>query len=227
MADAVAVRERGAPPARPARRFALGLARAACPFFLFSFAFMILPTVYLVIGSFQKDGQLTPPELRRPQHRDHPAAPSSRASRSASSRRSPAASSASCWPTRSSSAGCRGSCGRRVMTFSGVASNFAGVPLALAFIFTLGQLGPRHRRSCASFGFDLYDERTSSSTRQARPRARLPVLPDPADGPDHRAGHRRPEEGVARGRREHGRDAVAVLAPRRPADPDAVDPRAR
>lgn len=28
-----------------------------------------------------------------------------------------------------------------VMTFSGVASNFAGVPLALAFIFTLGQLG--------------------------------------------------------------------------------------
>ena len=28
-----------------------------------------------------------------------------------------------------------------LMTFSGVASNFAGVPLALAFIFTLGQLG--------------------------------------------------------------------------------------
>ncbi len=28
-----------------------------------------------------------------------------------------------------------------LMTFSGVASNFAGVPLALAFIFTLGQVG--------------------------------------------------------------------------------------
>jgi putative spermidine/putrescine transport system permease protein len=28
-----------------------------------------------------------------------------------------------------------------LMTFSGVAANFAGVPLALAFIFTLGQLG--------------------------------------------------------------------------------------
>jgi putative spermidine/putrescine transport system permease protein len=28
-----------------------------------------------------------------------------------------------------------------VLTFSGVASNFAGVPLALAFIFTLGQMG--------------------------------------------------------------------------------------
>jgi putative spermidine/putrescine transport system permease protein len=28
-----------------------------------------------------------------------------------------------------------------LMTFSGVASNFAGIPLALAFIFTIGQLG--------------------------------------------------------------------------------------
>jgi len=28
-----------------------------------------------------------------------------------------------------------------LMTFSGVASNFAGIPLALAFIFTVGQLG--------------------------------------------------------------------------------------
>ena len=28
-----------------------------------------------------------------------------------------------------------------LMTFSGVASNFAGVPLALAFIFTLGHVG--------------------------------------------------------------------------------------
>ena len=28
-----------------------------------------------------------------------------------------------------------------IMTFSGVASNFAGVPLALAFIFTIGRTG--------------------------------------------------------------------------------------
>ena len=28
-----------------------------------------------------------------------------------------------------------------IMTFSGVASNFAGVPLALAFVFTIGNLG--------------------------------------------------------------------------------------
>jgi putative spermidine/putrescine transport system permease protein len=41
------------------------------------------------------------------------------------------------------------------MTFSGVASNFAGVPLALAFLFTLGQLGIV-TTLLRSFGFDLY-----------------------------------------------------------------------
>ena len=41
------------------------------------------------------------------------------------------------------------------MTFSGVASNFAGVPLALAFIFTLGQLGIV-TAFLKNFGFDLY-----------------------------------------------------------------------
>ena len=47
----------------------------------------------------------------------------------------------------------------------------------------------------------------------------LPLLPVPADGPDHRPGHRRPEGGVARGVREHGRQHLPVLAARRPADP--------
>lgn len=42
-----------------------------------------------------------------------------------------------------------------VMTFSGVASNFAGVPLALAFIFTLGQLG-FVTVLLRGLGFDLY-----------------------------------------------------------------------
>ena len=54
---------------------------------------------------------------------------------------------------------------------------------------------------------------------EARARARLPLLPDPAHGPDHRAGHRRAEEGVARGVREHGREPPPVLALRGPADP--------
>lgn len=43
-----------------------------------------------------------------------------------------------------------------VMTFSGVASNFAGVPLAFAFIATLGRLGLVTIVLRTVFGFDLY-----------------------------------------------------------------------
>jgi putative spermidine/putrescine transport system permease protein len=54
VADAAVVVERGALPARPARRFGfswIGL----LPFFLFSFAFIVMPTAYLVAGSLQKN----------------------------------------------------------------------------------------------------------------------------------------------------------------------------
>lgn len=43
-----------------------------------------------------------------------------------------------------------------VMTFSGVASNFAGVPLAFAFIATLGRLGLVTVILKTVFGFDIY-----------------------------------------------------------------------
>jgi putative spermidine/putrescine transport system permease protein len=43
-----------------------------------------------------------------------------------------------------------------VMTFSGVASNFAGVPLAFAFISTLGRLGLVTIILKETFGFELY-----------------------------------------------------------------------
>ena len=43
------------------------------------------------------------------------------------------------------------------MTFRGVASNFAGVPLALAFIFTLGQAGIV-TAWLKGFGIDPYAE---------------------------------------------------------------------
>jgi putative spermidine/putrescine transport system permease protein len=42
-----------------------------------------------------------------------------------------------------------------LMTFSGVASNFAGIPLALAFIFTLGNLGLVTKFIFDTFGFRL------------------------------------------------------------------------
>ena len=43
-----------------------------------------------------------------------------------------------------------------VMTFSGVASNFAGVPLAFAFIATLGRLGLATIILRTVFGWDIY-----------------------------------------------------------------------
>lgn len=43
-----------------------------------------------------------------------------------------------------------------VMTFSGVTSNFAGVPLAFAFIATLGRLGMVTILLKTMFGFDIY-----------------------------------------------------------------------
>jgi putative spermidine/putrescine transport system permease protein len=42
-----------------------------------------------------------------------------------------------------------------LMTFSGVASNFAGIPLALAFIFTIGNLGLVTKFILDTFGFQL------------------------------------------------------------------------
>ena len=42
-----------------------------------------------------------------------------------------------------------------LMTFSGVASNFAGVPLALAFVFTLGNLGLVTKMLRDTFDFNL------------------------------------------------------------------------
>ena len=42
------------------------------------------------------------------------------------------------------------------MTFSGVASNFAGVPLAFAFIATLGRVGFLTILLNNLIGFDLY-----------------------------------------------------------------------
>ena len=102
-----------APRARPGRRFSwawLGLV----PFLAFAAAFLIIPTFYLVTGSFRTEsGQptlqnyadLSQPDHRRGvpgQHRDQ-----------RGDRRSSAGSSASCSRTPSSGAGCRASSARR------------------------------------------------------------------------------------------------------------------
>ena len=56
----------------------------------------------------------------------------------------------------SSPAACRAGIRSTLMTFSGVASNFAGIPLAFAFLATLGRLGLVTVLLVKMFGFNIY-----------------------------------------------------------------------
>jgi putative spermidine/putrescine transport system permease protein len=53
-------------------------------------------------------------------------------------------------------------------TFSGVAANFAGIPLAFAFIATLGTIGIVTTFLQNAFGFSLYSGRRPARTRRSR-----------------------------------------------------------
>ena len=79
-----------------------------------------------------------------------------------------------------------------VMTFSGVASNFAGVPLAFAFLATLGRLGLVTVLLREWFGINLYALGFNLLSLLGAD-AHLSVLPDPADDPDRHPRARRPE----------------------------------
>jgi putative spermidine/putrescine transport system permease protein len=146
--------EQGAPLARPARRFPwswLGLA----PFFLFAFFFIGAPITYLVVGSFQgREGQTTL------QNYADLATPSIANAFLISIEISlVTAIMGGIFGFLLAYAVILGGLPRvlrgALMTFSGVASNFAGVPLALAFIFTLGQAG-LVTAFLKNFGIDPY-----------------------------------------------------------------------
>lgn len=132
--------ERSAPPARSARRTSrpwLGLV----PFFFFAFAFILAPVAYLVVGSFQdNEGQTT---LQN--YADLLTPSVANAFRISIEVSLVTAIVGGIFGFLLAYAVILGGLPRvlrnALMTFSGVASNFAGVPLALAFIFTLGQLG--------------------------------------------------------------------------------------
>ncbi len=155
MADGVIVRERGAPPARPARRFSLGWV-GLLPFFLFSFAFIVLPTVYLVTGSLQKNDQ---PSLQN--YADLGTGIIPQAIFTSIEISLVTAIAGGILGFLMAYAIILGGLPRflrtTISTFSGVASNFAGVPLALAFVFTLGQLGVVTTFLKETFGFNIYD----------------------------------------------------------------------
>jgi putative spermidine/putrescine transport system permease protein len=132
--------EQGALAARPARRTYpawLGLV----PFFVVAGMFILAPVMYLVIGSFQDNagqttlenyGALTTPSVAN-------------AFKISIEISLVTAIVGGIFGFLLAYAVILGGLPRflrnALMTFSGVASNFAGVPLALAFIFTLGQAG--------------------------------------------------------------------------------------
>lgn len=141
MAETVTAHESGAPKARRIRRGFGWAWLGLVPFFLFSFAFMFLPVAFLVVGSFlNSDGNVTVKNYADLSTGVIPTAFANSIEISLVT-----AIGGGVFGFLLASAVILGGLPRflrsALMTFSGVASNFAGVPLALAFIFTLGQLG--------------------------------------------------------------------------------------
>jgi putative spermidine/putrescine transport system permease protein len=141
VAEPTAPAERGARRARPARGRPSFTWLGLLPFFLFSIAFMFLPATYLVVGSFRNSAdEFTLQNYADLQTGIIPGAFSATIEVSLVT-----AIAGGIFGLLLAYAVILGGLPRilrtALMTFSGVASNFAGVPLALAFTFTLGQLG--------------------------------------------------------------------------------------
>ncbi len=147
----------GAPPARPVRRRLSWAWLGLLPFLLFAFAFLIVPTLSLVFGSFQNDaGQVTLQnyaDLSQPQITN--------AFMTSIEISVVTAVLGGIFGFLLAYAviggGLPGPLRGGLLTFSGVASNFAGVPLAIAFIFTLGRVGFVTGILKSVFGIDIYD----------------------------------------------------------------------
>jgi putative spermidine/putrescine transport system permease protein len=126
------------------------------PFFLFALLFLILPTLYLMIGAFQDaQGNFTFANIGKLFAPDVLSAYWISIEVSfASATIGAAIGFMLAWAI--SQGGLPGWIRPTVMTFSGVASNFAGVPLAFAFLATLGRLGLVTIILRQHFGFNLY-----------------------------------------------------------------------
>ncbi len=126
------------------------------PFFLFAILFLILPTAFLVIGAFQTaDGHFTLQNLRDLGQPSIVAAYWISIQISAASAIAGALIGA--FLAYAAVAGGLPAWIRpTLMTFSGVASNFAGVPLAFAFLATLGRTGLVTWALATWAGFNLY-----------------------------------------------------------------------
>ncbi|WP_237482065.1 ABC transporter permease [Lichenibacterium dinghuense] len=145
-----------ATPAPPARAPMSAAWLGVVPFFSFAALFLLLPTAYLVVGAFQDaEGHFTLANLAglwEPGIRS--AYLISLEVSAASALLGAIGGFALAWAV------VLGGLPRWIrpvlMTFSGVASNFAGLPLAFAFIATLGRTGLVTTLLQSLFGFSLY-----------------------------------------------------------------------
>jgi putative spermidine/putrescine transport system permease protein len=162
---AVSTEPGGAPQASPRRRRLPLQWLGVAPFFAFALLFLILPTTYLVIGSFQdRTGAFT---LQN--YSDLFGAQTLQTYRNSIEISLVTALGGGVFGFLLAYAAINGGLPpflrSALMTFSGVASNFAGVPLALAFIFTLGRLGLLTVFLKDVLGINLYDSGFSLYTK--------------------------------------------------------------
>lgn len=146
-----------APRARPPRRRAVWLWLALVPFFAFVFLFLVLPSLSIFIRSFQDmEGNFTLDNIVAIfTQKDMVNAYKASLSISLIT-----AIGGGIFGFLLAYAVILGGLPRSIrsflLTFSGVASNFAGVPLAFAFVATMGNAGLVTRWLRTAFGFDPY-----------------------------------------------------------------------
>jgi len=140
---AAPISEPGARSARPARRRSGLSYLGVVPFFLFAILFMLIPIAFLIVGSFQDSANNDAITLKN--YGDLFTPSILRAYGTSIEISLVTAIAGAIFGFLLAYAVILGGLPpflrTALMTFSGVASNFAGVPLALAFIFTLGQVG--------------------------------------------------------------------------------------
>lgn len=142
--------------ARPVRRRLSWQWLGLVPFLVFAAAFLLIPTSYLVVGSF--NDQAGNPTLQNYADLAQPEIASSYLTSIEISVVTAVLGGIFGFMLAYSviAGGLPRMLRGALMTFSGVASNFAGVPLALAFTFTLGRLGFLTIFLKSFLGIDLY-----------------------------------------------------------------------
>src|SRR5205809_5574358 len=156
---------RVAPPARPGRRWLTFL--GVVPFFAFAALFLLFPIAFLVIGSFQ-DSVTGAPTIKNYIDLTEPNIVLAYTTSIEISLVT--AIGGGLFGFLLAYAVILGGLPRflrsLLMTFSGVASNFAGIPLALAFTFTLGLQGLVTKLLLDGLGIDLYGKEIKFSIYQ-------------------------------------------------------------